>query len=97
MAAIRTVDSCHDLTSAMIAIVGTIQRTSTIIRVMDNGVGPVSVSIAPTSKPSNRSWNLVRCLLQLYPVVIVIAASSEKPATPLIKSLPLPNIVPCVI
>ena len=97
MAAIRMGNSCRDLTSAMIAIVSTIPKTSTIIRVMDNGVGPVSVPIAPTSKPSNRPWNLVRSLLHLYPAVTVIASFSGKPVTPLIKCLPLPNIVSCVI
>ena len=56
-------DSCRDLTSAMTAIEGTIPKTLTIIRVMDNSIGPMSVLIAPTSEPSNWPWNLVRFLV----------------------------------
>jgi len=40
MATIRMVGSCMYLTSAMTAIAGTILKTSTIIAVKENGVGP---------------------------------------------------------
>ena len=46
----------------MTAIVDTIQRTLKTTPAKDNCVGPVSVPIAPTSKPSNWPWNLVRSL-----------------------------------